>query len=106
MSLILQDYTEKSIALFGNTKNYVEELKELGGRFNPNLTHDDAKCPGWIFSNKKREQLLEFVEKVNDDTYVKNEKDKKDIKTVIRKEDIINELMRIKNDIDKLIKKL
>jgi hypothetical protein len=99
MSLILQDYTEKSIALFGNTKNYVDELKELGGRFNPNLTHDDVKCPGWIFSNKKREQLLEFVEKVNDNKYVKSEKD-------IRKEDIVNELTKIRNDIDKLIKKL
>jgi len=101
MSLILQDYTEKSIALFGNTKNYVDELKELGGRFNPNLTYDDAKCPGWIFSNKKREQLDEFVEKVNDNKYVKSE-------TKVEKsvdKDILKELIRIRNDIDKLIKK-
>lgn len=102
MSLILQDYTEKSIALFGNTKNYVDELKELGGRFNPNLTRDDVKTPGWIFSNKKKEQLLEFVEKVNDDKYEKSEQ--KVEKSVDK--DILKELIRIRNDIDKLIKKI
>lgn len=39
------DYSEKSIAIIGNTKPLKDLLKSLGGRFNPKLT-----CgAGWIF---------------------------------------------------------
>ena len=43
------DYSEKAVAVVGDTKQHVEKLKELGGRFNARL-----KCgAGWIFSKKK-----------------------------------------------------
>lgn len=43
------DYSEKAVAVVGNTKPHAEKLKELGGRFNARL-----KCgAGWIFSKKK-----------------------------------------------------
>lgn len=43
------DYSEKAIAVTGDTKSIKDTLKNLGGRFNPRLT-----CgAGWIFSKSK-----------------------------------------------------
>jgi hypothetical protein len=48
-SLTIVDYSEKAIAVIGNTKPVKEKLKSLGGRWNAHL-----KCgPGWIFSKQK-----------------------------------------------------
>jgi hypothetical protein len=47
------DYSEKAIAVIGNTKPIKELLKSLGGSFNPRLS-----CgAGWIFSKKKLEEV-------------------------------------------------
>jgi len=47
------DYSEKAIAVVGETKPIKELLKEMGGRFNAFL-----KCgPGWIFPKTKQEQV-------------------------------------------------
>lgn len=47
------DYSDKALAVIGDTRTIKDKLKELGGRFNPRLT-----CgPGWIFSKKQAEQL-------------------------------------------------
>lgn len=47
--LQMVDYSEKAVAVVGDTKPHAEKLKELGGRFNARL-----KCgAGWIFSKKK-----------------------------------------------------
>lgn len=49
------DYSEKAIAVIGETKKIAEKLKELGGRFNGHLN-----CgAGWIFSKKKENELRE-----------------------------------------------
>jgi hypothetical protein len=58
------DYSEKAIALFGDTKEIKDLLKAMGGKFNPRLTHNDEKRAGWIFSKSKREEL-ETVLKLN-----------------------------------------
>lgn len=55
------DYSEKAIAVFGNTKAIKDELKEIGGRFNPSLNRDGKKCAGWIFSKKKREEVEKLI---------------------------------------------
>lgn len=53
------DYSEKAIAVIGDTKAIKEQLKELGGRFNPRLS-----CgAGWIFSKKKENELKELLKK-------------------------------------------
>jgi hypothetical protein len=46
------NYSEKSFAVIGKTKEYKDILKENGGKYNPNLTFDGVKIPGWIFSLK------------------------------------------------------
>lgn len=47
------DYSEKAIAVTGDTRKIAAELRALGGRFNSRLS-----CgPGWIFPAKKRAEL-------------------------------------------------
>lgn len=51
------DYSEKAIALFGDTKEIKDLLKAMGGRFNPRLTYNGGKRAGWIFTQSKRGEL-------------------------------------------------
>jgi hypothetical protein len=51
------DYSEKAIALFGDTKAIKDLLSAMGGKFNPRLTYGDSKKAGWIFSRIKRSEL-------------------------------------------------
>lgn len=69
------DYSDKSIVVFGsNTKTFKEQLKALGGRFNPNLKVRDGfeGGVGWIFSNKNRDTVLQFIEQANEGKWASN----------------------------------
>ncbi len=60
--LQITDYTAKAIAVTGTTKDHKDELRKLGGKFNPRLS-----CgAGWIFSRKALAELSAFVNRVND----------------------------------------
>ena len=59
--LEIVDYSEKAIAVFGDTKAIKEQLKELGGRFNPSLNYEGEKRSGWIFSKKQADKVKELV---------------------------------------------
>lgn len=51
------DYSEKAFAVVGETKPIKDELKNLGGSFNPRLN-----CgAGWIFSKTKMEAVKAFL---------------------------------------------
>lgn len=51
------DYSEKSFAVIGETKVIKDQLKQLGGSFNPRLN-----CgAGWIFSKKKLDEVKAFL---------------------------------------------
>ena len=60
-SLDIVDYSEKAIAVFGETKAIKDQLKELGGRFNPSLNYNGGKRAGWIFSKKQAGKVEELV---------------------------------------------
>ena len=52
------DYSEKAIALVGDTKTIKDQLKKMGGRFNPKLS-----CgAGWVFPKSKLAEVQKFVE--------------------------------------------
>jgi len=54
------DYSDKAIAIIGDTKPIKDKLKDLGGRFNFRLT-----CgAGWIFPKTKRENLELLINKL------------------------------------------
>ena len=51
------DYSEKAIAIIGDTKPVKDILKSLGGKFNFKLS-----CgPGWIFPKSKQAQIIEAL---------------------------------------------
>jgi hypothetical protein len=53
----LIEYSEKAVAVVGDTKAVKDQLKELGGRFNGELT-----CgAGWVFPKSKVEQLEQLL---------------------------------------------
>ena len=51
------DYSEKAIAVFGDTKSIKEELKAIGGKFNPALKNNGEKRAGWIFPKKQADKV-------------------------------------------------
>lgn len=59
--LEMVDYSEKAIAVFGDTKAIKEQLKELCGRFNPSLNYNGEKRAGWIFSKKQADKVKELI---------------------------------------------
>jgi len=54
--ITIEDYSVKSFAVFGNTKEFKDKLAELGGKYNPNLKGQ----AGWVFSNKNRPNVDEW----------------------------------------------
>ena len=51
------NYSDKAVALIGDTKAIKDTLKAMGGKFNPRLS-----CgAGWIFSAKKRDELQRLI---------------------------------------------
>lgn len=56
--LRMVDYSEKAVAVVGDTKAVKDLLKSMGGRFNSRLS-----CgAGWIFSKKKADELKAVLE--------------------------------------------
>ena len=53
------NYSEKSFVITGNTKDFKDELKELGGRWNSKLTCGS----GWVFSLTKKKELESWLSK-------------------------------------------
>lgn len=70
-SFVIVDYSEKAIAIFGNTKQIKDELKGIGGRFNPLLNNEGQKQAGWIFPKTKK---IEVESLLNNNIHVHNEK--------------------------------
>jgi hypothetical protein len=58
---VIVDYSEKAIAVFGDTKPVKDKLMALGGRFNPKLNHDGGKRAGWIFSRSKEQEIKNLL---------------------------------------------
>ena len=53
----VSDYTDKSIAVQGDTRKYKEDLKKLGGKYNPQLKGG----PGWIFPKTSEKDINSFI---------------------------------------------
>lgn len=56
-SIRLVEYSPKAVALYGDTKDFSEELKNIGGYFNPRLRGG----VGWVFSKKRIPELKELL---------------------------------------------
>lgn len=67
MSVYVSDYSEKSVAVFGETKSIKDYLLSAGGLFNERLNNKVSgnREPGWIFVKGKEKEVKELVEKAN-----------------------------------------
>ena len=68
--LNLADYSNKSIVVRGKdtnaTRSGKEELKKLGGIYNPRLRTDNENIsPGWIFTTKDKDKIQNYINNVN-----------------------------------------
>ncbi len=61
MSINIVNYSEKSIAVLGDTKPIKDHLSALGGKWNPSLTHNGEKVSGWIFVSSKRDDVKKIL---------------------------------------------
>ncbi|MBO6271826.1 hypothetical protein J6O48_03490 [bacterium] len=57
MNIEIVDYSEKALALFGDTYQIKDKLKELGAYYNKHLKYKTGLKPGWVISKKKKEQV-------------------------------------------------
>lgn len=51
------DYSEKAIAVYGDTRQLADSFRSLGGYFNARL----KEGPGWVFSKKRRSEVEELL---------------------------------------------
>ena len=65
----IEDYTEKSFVVFGETKFFKETLKELGVKYNGNL----KVGPGWVFSKNNKEKVEQWINSVPNSISEENE---------------------------------
>jgi hypothetical protein len=63
--ICIQEYTQKSFIVRGDTRSYKESLKAMGGKWNTSLTDKDSgdKFGAWLFWNDKRKEI---------DTWIRN----------------------------------
>ncbi|KAJ3306653.1 hypothetical protein HDU76_004772 [Blyttiomyces sp. JEL0837] len=59
----LVKYSDKCIAVVGQTKEIKDDLKSLGGSFNKGLTVDGVKQAGWIFQSAKKDNVISWLKK-------------------------------------------
>lgn len=85
--ILLIKYSEKAIAVIGDTKPIKDDLKKLGGRFNFRLS-----CgPGWIFPASKAEEITNYLKKEAAKDDAKREEIKKSIEAeVIKTKEVLN----------------
>ena len=61
LNLEIVEYSEKAIAVFGDTKPIKDVLKDLNGLFRANLTHNGERRAGWIYSRKQEQKVRETL---------------------------------------------
>jgi len=64
MSFEIVDYSEKSIAVFGDVLKYQNEFLDLKGMLNEKLRYKGAVATGFIFTKFKRPQVQNLVRKL------------------------------------------
>jgi hypothetical protein len=61
--ITIEDYSDKAIAVFGDTKPIKDVLNSLKGKFNPSLRgNGDEKRTGWIFPKTKKNEVVKAIQ--------------------------------------------
>jgi hypothetical protein len=72
----IQDYTDKSFVVRGDTIKINHKLKDMGGRFNKFLKEKDSddRFAGWIFSMNKKEVISVLVDDWKNESLISQDK--------------------------------
>ena len=54
-------YSEKSIAVFGDSRAVKDKFKEINGRFNKHLKYECKNYVGWVFPDKSKFKVQEIL---------------------------------------------
>jgi hypothetical protein len=67
--ICIQDYSAKSFVVRGETRDYKDSLKSLGGKWNASLTDKETgeKFGAWIFWSDKRQEIEEWIKTCKED---------------------------------------
>ena len=97
-NLIIQEYSEKTFVVRGDTKPFKDVLKNMGGKWNSRLSEKDSddKFGAWLFFNSKRSEVDEWFSKgcINDTSSVSEK---------ISYNHGSNDLARIESKLDKIL---
>ena len=65
ITLYIEEYSPKSFIVRGETREYKDSLKALGGKWNSSLTDKQSgdKFGAWLFWGEKRKEINEWIEK-------------------------------------------
>ena len=55
--IFIEEYTDRSVVVRGETRQYKEDLKKIGGKYNSRLRGE----PGWIFPKSKQDVIVKFM---------------------------------------------
>lgn len=63
-TIYIEDYTAKSFVVRGETREYKDALKAMGGKWNPTLTDKQTgtKFGAWLFWSDKRKEIDDWFE--------------------------------------------
>ena len=70
--LRIVNYSEKAVALIGDTFAVKDEIKKLGGTFNKSLSIENNKVPGWIFPVTKKQEVESLIKSIPEDKLKSN----------------------------------
>lgn len=94
--IFIENYTEKSFVVYGDTKRYKEQLKQNGGKWNSCLTNKETgeKFGAWIFPNMKRTVIEKWFKTRDSEVVENNNSDSDEILT-----STVNNTKRLLNNI-------
>ena len=102
--IYIENYTEKSFVVLGDTRPHKENIKKLGGKWNSRLR--DNKM-GWIFPMSKRDSVEKYIntfKKTGDIPEIKESQTKmvsmsqKDLENILKRlEQLEQEVKELKN---------
>jgi len=101
-NLLIQEYSDKTFVVRGDTKPFKDILKNMGGKWNSRLSEKDSddKFGAWLFFNSKRSEVDEWFSKgcTNDTSSVTSATSNK-----ISYSPKSNDLERIEAKLDKIL---
>ena len=100
--IYIENYSERSIVVLGDTKPHKDALKSMGGRFNSRLKDDKV---GWVFPKTFEQQVKDYVSNGKITVKVKPNKDRLQQLQEFNR-DIKEDIKRVEKKIDNLDKKL